>query len=312
MFKSRNHRAKSALWIVIAIALALNISAASARADSDDASTAPAATEPPDKSQYTLFDPVPTDQLREFETDRPDKTDSPITIDAGHLQIETGIVDYIDAQDRYEGDNGRDQELDFGQVEFRLGILNNLELQTEVDLLDTDQQQDFIADQSSRQTGFGDTTLGAKLNFWGNDSIHDWDTAFGLIAQFKIPTARQDLGNGYPEAFFGFPVQINLPDRFGLGVETIASWERNSDNTAYVAGWQNMASLDRVIFDQYDVYLEYWMHTSTERHLEFQQTVDVGVTYPLNNCVILDTGLNFGLNKASETFECTAGVSVRF
>jgi hypothetical protein len=54
------------------------------------------------------------------------------------------------------------------------------------------------------------------------------------------------------------------------------------------------------------------MHTSTERHLEFQQTVDVGVTYPLNNCVILDTGLNFGLNKASETFECTAGVSVRF
>jgi outer membrane putative beta-barrel porin/alpha-amylase len=282
-----------------------------ARAD-DETPTTTSATQPPDKSQYTLFDPVPSNQMREMGTDRPDKTNSPITIDAGHLQIEMGVVDYVDNQDRFEGANGREQSLDFGQTEFRLGLLNNLELDAEVDAYDSDQVQDFVANQSSRQSGIGDTSVGETLNLWGNDSDGDWATAFGIQPELKIPTARQDLGNGKVEAFFGFPFQVNLPDQFGLGVETVVSDERNSTNTNYVTGWQNMASLDRVIFGKFDVYVEYWMHTSTERHLESQQTADIGFTYPAADNVILDTGVNFGLNKATETVECTAGISVRF
>ena len=46
----------------------------------------------PDKSDYTLFNPTPRDRLREMSTDRPDKTESPFTVDAGHFQIET-LVD---------------------------------------------------------------------------------------------------------------------------------------------------------------------------------------------------------------------------
>ncbi|MGD0540383.1 MAG: hypothetical protein ABSB33_02585, partial [Tepidisphaeraceae bacterium] len=83
-------------------------------------------------------------------------------------------------------------------------------------------------------------------------------------------------------------------------------------NSGDVAGWQNSASIDRVLFWNFDIYLEYWSHVSTESHQEAQQTLDVGFTYPWNDNVVLDMGVNFGLNKASDTVESVAGVSVRF
>jgi len=49
----------------------------------------PSPTPTPDKSQYTLFDPTPRDLWRPYNTDRPSKTDSPYTIDAGVFQVES-------------------------------------------------------------------------------------------------------------------------------------------------------------------------------------------------------------------------------
>ena len=43
---------------------------------------------PPDKSGYNLFNPTPDEYMREMSPDRPDKTDSPFTVDAGHFQLE--------------------------------------------------------------------------------------------------------------------------------------------------------------------------------------------------------------------------------
>src|SRR5437764_10537377 len=54
-----------------------------------------------DKSRYTLFDPTPKAQMREFESDRPGTTESPITVDAGHFQAEFSFAEFT--HDRTEG-----------------------------------------------------------------------------------------------------------------------------------------------------------------------------------------------------------------
>ena len=41
---------------------------------------------PPDKSGYSFFHPAPREFMRELTTDRPDKTEGPFTVDAGHFQ----------------------------------------------------------------------------------------------------------------------------------------------------------------------------------------------------------------------------------
>jgi hypothetical protein len=47
-----------------------------------------------DKDQYTLFNPTPKDQMRDFNTDRPTKSNVPYTVDAGHFQYEGDLFIY--------------------------------------------------------------------------------------------------------------------------------------------------------------------------------------------------------------------------
>ena len=248
-----------------------------------------------------------------MDTDRPNVTNTPHTIDAGHLQIETGIVDYAYFRDHSPGDNVREDDLDLGQFNFRLGVLNNLEINAVVDTYDLVQLHDYDAGKSLHAGSFGDTVLGGKLNLWGDESGDNvWETAMAIQPQFKIPTARNDVGNGRFEFEVAAPFLMNLPAGFHLGLQPGVSYERNSENTGYVTGFPTSISLDRVVIGNLDVYLEYACDPTTEKHVETEQTIDVGGTYPLTDNIVLDTGVNFGLNRASNNVEVLAGISFRF
>jgi outer membrane putative beta-barrel porin/alpha-amylase len=304
-------------WPPATCLLILVVSSAAAFADpptsaTSAASAASPATQPADKSQYTLFNPTPEDLLRDMDTDRPNKTNTPHTIDAGHLQIETGLFDDTYNRDRYHADNALSNDLLLGQFNFRLGILNNLELNVILNSYDFSSFKDYVSGDSIRQNGVGDTIVGGKLNFWGNEMGETlWATALGIQPQLKIPTAREQIGNGHAELDVGLPFLMNLPDAFHLGLQTTVGWDRNFNADGDVTGWQNSISVDRVLIDNFDVYVEYWSMVTTEHHQEAQQTLDVGFTYPLNDNMQLDTGVNFGLNHASDSIEVTAGVTVR-
>lgn len=275
--------------------------------------TSPAAVPVPDKSAYNLFHPTPPDQMREMDQDRPNKVNTPRTIDAGHLQIESGIVDYVYFRDRAAGNDTRTDTWSLGQPNFRLGILNNLELNVAFTAYGFQRFHDNATGQTTRQRGLGDTVVGGKLNLWGNDDANGvWATALGIQPQLKLPTARRDLGNGYLELLVNIPFQINLPAEFHLGLQTTPSWERTTDNTGYCAGWSNALCVDRVVFEKFDVYLEFASHLTRERHQEGQGTVDVGVVYQLTRIMSLDTGVNVGVNSANPTVEWFTGMSLRF
>lgn len=268
---------------------------------------------PPDKGPYSLVSPTPNDQLRSMDTDRPNKTNTPHTIDAGHAQVEMGFFDYVHNHDRSHGADTTTDLLVLGHVNLRLGMLNNFEVNLATDSYDRVWSKDRLANTSTRQNGIGDTVVGGKLNLWGNeggDAV--WATGLAIQPQLKIPTAQRDLGNKHTELFVGVPFVVNLPAEFHLGLQTAVSWERNLANTGDVTGWQNSASIDRVFFNTVDVYVEYWSHVSTERHQQPQQTVDVGLIYPLADNITLDLGTVVGVNRASNTIEALAGMSVRF
>ena len=56
---------------------------------------------PPDKSGYNLFNPTPDQYMREISPDRPDKTESPYTLDAGHFMLEMDFANYTYNQPRH-------------------------------------------------------------------------------------------------------------------------------------------------------------------------------------------------------------------
>src|SRR5205807_425866 len=60
-----------------------------------------------DKSSYHLFRPTPPSLMRELSADRPDKTDCPFTVDAGHFQVEMDLANLTYNRSRSSGGNLR-------------------------------------------------------------------------------------------------------------------------------------------------------------------------------------------------------------
>jgi hypothetical protein len=79
----------------------------------------------PDKSQYTLFNPTPDRLLRDLTTDRPDTTESPFTVDAGRVQVETNIFGYT--RSRPDIDGTVTDSYDFLVTNVRVGLTHNSE-----------------------------------------------------------------------------------------------------------------------------------------------------------------------------------------
>ena len=48
----------------------------------------------PDKSEYSLLNPTPDDQMRAFTPERPTLALVPFTVDAGHFQYESDLFNY--------------------------------------------------------------------------------------------------------------------------------------------------------------------------------------------------------------------------
>jgi hypothetical protein len=77
------------------------------------------------KSQYHLFNPTPKDKMRGLITDRPDKTESPYTVDAGHFQLETDLVTFMRDQEKEDV-----SELTmYNFINLKAGLTNNIDLQ---------------------------------------------------------------------------------------------------------------------------------------------------------------------------------------
>jgi hypothetical protein len=76
------------------------------------------------KWKYHLFKPVPRQLMRELSSDRPDATESPYTVDAGHFQIETSFATYAQNDDAGEKTNS----WTFGSLNLKAGLLNNVDI----------------------------------------------------------------------------------------------------------------------------------------------------------------------------------------
>src|SRR6185436_4545853 len=121
------------------------------------------------KSAFNLFHPTPPSMMRELSTDRPDKTESPYTIDPGHMQVEMDLVSYSYDRNNPEHEARRVQTLNFLNTNFKIGLLNNLDVQIVSENFLWVREEDLRADVADETSGTGDTTLRLKWNLWGND-----------------------------------------------------------------------------------------------------------------------------------------------
>ena len=201
--------------IAAATALALGwVANGSARAQSADPPIVKKAVKAskdkakPDKNQYWLLNPVPADQMRSFSTDRPTKSNVPYTVDAGHFQYETDLVNFT----HQVIGSAHTNTLLAPNPTFKVGVTNNADLEVNVPFAGIHTFGSSTG-PSSTVWGIGDTFVRAKVNLWGNDG---GSTAAALIPFVKAPSAPIGIGNGAVEEGLIAPLALSLPNDFIL------------------------------------------------------------------------------------------------
>jgi hypothetical protein len=260
--------------------------------------------EPADKSGYNLFRPTPDALLRELTTDRPDKTESPITVDAGHFQLEMDFATYTLDRTSHE----ITKAWAIAPANFKVGVLNNVDLQLIIEPYNTEETKDRDTGRTRRVSGFGDVTLRCKTNFWGNER---GPTAFGMMPFVKFPTAGDELGNGAVEGGVILPLLIRLPADWEIGTEIEVDHFRNSARGGYHQEMVNSVTVGHDI-GKFSSYVELFSSVSNEAHAGWIATFDCGASYRLTRDVQLDAGINIGLTKAADDFNPFVGLSVRY
>lgn len=273
----------------------------SALAQSDDSSTAK-----PDKNQYWLWNPVPDGQMRDFDTDRPTKSNVPFTVDAGHFQYETDIVNFAHQS---SGSTRTDTFL-IPNPTLKVGLTNNVDLELNIAPIVGIHTFDSTTNMSSTTWGNGDLFVRTKVNLWGNDG---GTSAFALIPYVKAPTAPSGIGNGAVEEGLIAPLSFSLPNGYTLLFNSEVDALKDSDDDGRHANYINLVNLSRQVVKDVTLYAEFWSDYNNDPTQRTQQySADTAVAWMVRPNLQLDVGANFGLNRDTPAVQLYAGVAQRF
>lgn len=246
--------------------------------------------------------------LRDLTTDRPDVTESPFTVDAGHIQIETTLLGYT--RSRRDASGAVTGSYEIATTNLRIGVTERLEV-------DVVWQPYGIADPrggAAVSRGIGSVDLRAKLNLWGNDGpAKPGDTALALLPYVTLPTDG-DNGIGESEVAFGLivPLAIELGDGFGLGLNAAANFTRAPDEQTYDAALLTSASLAYEWNAVLGTYAEIVWEFSRSGGEGDVVTFDTGLTIALGEDWQFDMGINIGATRAADPIAPFIGLSARF
>jgi hypothetical protein len=308
-----------AVSCIVAAALSLaslSVATCIARAEPGDQPTAKKAAKAPkgaakadkkkpDKNQYWLLNPTPPDQMRSFNTDRPTKANVPYTVDAGHLQYESDLVNFT----HQVVGPVRVNTILAPNPTVKVGVTNNADLEVNAPFAGV---HSFGASSAPASTvwGIGDTLARAKINLWGNDG---GDSAAALIPFVKGPTAPIGIGNGAVEEGLIAPLALNLPQNFILLlVPEVDALKNGADNGRH-GNFILDVNLSREVIKNLVAYVELWSdYNNDPLQKTTQVSFDAAVQWMVVSNVQLDVGANFGLTSATPAVQVYAGLSQRF
>ncbi len=263
-----------------------------------------------EKSQYSLFDPTPDSQLRDMTTDRPDVTESPFTVDAGHQQVETNVFGY--SRSRPDIDGVVSDTYDFATTNIRIGLTNSVEINFSWQPYGIARSREpGVA--AAWDSGAGGVDIRGKINLWGNDTFETSGSALAALPFISLPT---DEGNGISPHFIEggliLPLAIALPNNFGFGINAGAVWVKDSGASGYHAEYIVTASLAYEWNDDFGTYWEIAATLNNDDRRGDEVILATGITYSVTDNLQLDAGVNFGVTEASDRVNPFVGVSRRF
>ncbi|HUF62792.1 MAG TPA: transporter [Verrucomicrobiales bacterium] len=235
---------------------------------------------------------------RELAADRPDATESPITVEPGRIQIESSLWSYT--QDRAEGI--RFESWTFGETNLKFGVTSRSDLQ--LVLTPYVYEREKQAGRVHEAEGFGDLELRFKWNLWGNDA---GETAAALFPYVKIPSGTA-VSNGEWEGGLILPFSWDLSERCALGLQIQIDRAFDEDEGHYWS-FGHSAVLGFALTGRLGCFVEY---AGSASDLPYQAFASGGFTFRIGENMQWDIGTLAGLNRHSEDLTLFQGLTLRF
>lgn len=248
-------------------------------------------TEKPIKQRYDLFHPTPKDSLREMDPDRPNVTESPYTVDAGHVQYEAAFVQY-----QYKTtDESRQHALLYNYFNVKLGLTNSLAMQVNIQTFAQENDQSLATGNKTKQSGFGDLTLRLKQNFLGNDG----NISLAVIPYLTFPTNHYEENSKYQGGLI-VPVVFKLKNDWQLSTQIEGDRLKDDDGSGLHNQILQSLNISHPIFSKnLNAFLETY-YTYDFKVKEISNYVDAALQYGVSKSVMFDLGINLGIQKSAD------------
>lgn len=261
-----------------------------------DAPTGEAAA---DKSRYWFGNPTPRELYRPLSADRPDATESPYTVDAGAVQIETSFAEYA-TRDGAEA-------WSVAPTNLKLGLTNDVDIQLG---LTPYLREDRDGGGAGAADGFGDIEVRLKINLWGND---DGRLAIGILPFMTFPAGDDEVSAGGVEGGFIVPAALDLGGGWGLGGQIEFEFVREGSGEGYETVFAHTIAVSREVWGPVAAYAEWIGETTLDSADDYSPAIGLGATYALSADAQLDAGMIIGLDRPeTEDVRLFAGFTWRY
>jgi len=225
---------------------------------------------------------------QELITDRPDQTESAVTVPFHSLQIETGF-----AYESFEENNLSVENYSIAGTLFRYGLDENVESRFGIGYL--------IHKAEETTVDFDDLLIGLKINFFREDTA---PIDLGLLAHVIVPIFPLfSLQLVEPELIFA--ASRSLSDRFSLSANFGGTYNRQWSEIIYIYTGALGISLN----DELNAFAELYGNFSAP--FSPIHNFDGGFTYLFSSDLQLDISGGKGITGTDSFLFISSGISLR-
>ncbi len=249
---------------------------------------------------HNLLHPIPKNEMKEMETDRPDVTESAYTVEPGHFQVETDLYKYARSKDGSD----RNSTHIFNLGNYKFGLNKRTDVQFVIPTYSSHAVRDHNTGKITGKTsGFDDITLRFKYNIWGYSG---GKTAFAALPFISFPTSSFSHNGIQGGIVFPFAVKINGELDFGTQAE-VDIIKQNDNN--YHPDLSYSFTFGKSVSPKVSAFGETVTAYSTYfKTLDFY--INGGIIYSFSENCNVDAGFNYGVTKRSDKIFFT-GLSFR-
>lgn len=255
-----------------------------------------------DKEQFNLFHPTPRKYMRPMVPDRPGITESPYSVDAGHVQYESDVLRLLT---RREGTTyGHDWYANHFLA--KIGLTNRTDFQVALDsYTDTRNYDDLDPSATQVARGVGDVTLRVKHTLVGDDDSR-W--ALGIIGYVQLPTGGA-VGDGGYEPGLTLPVVYQCTKDWSIGGQVAANFFYDREQAQHYLQLTPTFTTDYQFNKLVQAFVElvgYW----DVRQASWRSSINLGPQLDISDNVQLDFGTHLPITHSVDR-EYFLGISFR-